>query len=339
MKHDRFLTRSLPNVSLFAAIILTITVFMGCSDIGAKMDPLGLRGFGKKPVRIATTKLEYLPAPLLLVPRHSMWCDNISFHLNHPVCFNLLTPRQIEIHLATGRANFALLSADDFARIVDSPDYEMLAVPINKYGKTRRQGLLIVSAQSPLQAVHDLKGQVLHMMPEGDPLNEAVLGLLLEAGIIDHGPDENPVGVTIKNRKDVEAIIDGVLEDPGSGGIIPAAEYEQWKEARGKLDVTSPTKDQVHVLARTVVVPNGPFVASKKNSVKLTEKMRKYLLEKAGQGKLILAPMGFTGFAPPLDKADYQSFFEVYEKVRVFKSSASHVHMPLNDRQAPAKTK
>jgi hypothetical protein len=301
----------------------------GCADIRGKVDHFKLGNFSKRPIRVAITNLQYSPPPHFLVPSHRLFCDNLSFYLDHPVCFELLTPRQIRVHLADGRTNFAMLSAGDFAQIADSPDYEMLAVPVHKSGKTSRQGLVVVSAESPIQSLANLKGSILYLIPQEDLINGAGLGLLLEAGVVEKGTEGKPVGIEIRKCNSAESLVERVCKDPKSGGIIPAAAYEKWRESTERLIIPQPSRSQVRIISKTVLIPNGPFIASTHNPPELTEKVHTYLLKEVSKWQPILSPMGYTGFAKPRAKGDYKPFFDVYDKVRELNITQPVFILPL----------
>jgi len=75
------------------------------------------------------------------------------------------------------------------------------------------------------------------------------------------------------------------------------------------------SQDQVRILARTVHVPEGPFLASANTPPEMIDKVRGYLLNVAPQRKLILDPLGYSGFAEPLDPKEYQPFDAICAKL------------------------
>lgn len=136
----------------------------------------------RSPTRIGVTSLDLSPVPPFL-PKSFLFQQDLERHLEEPVVFDLMSPRQIRVHLGTGRARFAMLSPAEYAEIAPAGSSEIMAVPLNLHGGTYRQGLIIVSPKSDIHALSELKGMRFHFLPAGDILNEAALGALWEAGL------------------------------------------------------------------------------------------------------------------------------------------------------------
>jgi len=280
------------------------------------VDPLNLRGLGEPPIRVGVTKLEFSPPPLIFVPKWSLFNDGLAFHLNKPVSFDLLTPRQIRVHLGTGRVKFALLSQADYAQIAKAETCKILAVPKNANKQTHRRGLIIVAAKSPIKALSELKAKRFHFMPYGNILNELALGTLHEANVASTELDKGILGLELDTHhiSSLEVAKSVVLEQ-NVAGVIDEADYESWPEAGGSFVLLRPSKDQVRVIAKTISVPEGPFVVSINAPEELTQKVRDYLLKDLNKQPLALAPMGYTGFAEPIDPSEYNAYFKMYKKL------------------------
>ncbi|UCD27907.1 MAG: PhnD/SsuA/transferrin family substrate-binding protein [Planctomycetota bacterium] len=292
-----------------------LLLLTGCSTVGNIVDPLNLRGLGEPPIRVGVTKLEFSPPPLIFVPKWSLFNDGLSFHLNKPVSFDLMTPRQIRVHLGTGRVKFAMLSPADYSQIAHAETSKILAVPKNNNQETHRRGLIIVAAKSPIHALSELKNKRFHFMPSGDILNELALGALLDSGIPKEEIDKGILGLELDTHhiSSLEVAKSVVLENVA--GVIDEADYNKWPEKGGSFVLLSPSKDQVRVIAKTIRVPEGPFVVSINTPKELTDKVRNYLLKDVNKEKLILAPMGYTGFAEPIDPEEYKPYFELHRKL------------------------
>ncbi len=288
----------------------------GCSTVAQVVDPLNLRGLGQQPVRVGITRLEFPPP--LFVPKHSLFNDNLALYLNKPVCFELLNPRQIRVKMGTGRLQFAMLTAGDFEQIAPADTYEILAVPKDTQGRIIRRGLIIVAPNSRLQSLSELKKQRFHFLPPEDPLNEAALGALLEAGVdkkdLNQGLLELGMSLGMHHINSLEVAKSVVLEQ-NAAGVIDEDDYNKWKETGGSLLLLNPSRDQVRIIAHTVTIPAGPFLAAKNNPPELTAKVKEFLFKVVGKNPLALAPLGYSGFVDPIDLKEYQPFFDVYRRL------------------------
>lgn len=297
---------------MFACSLL-VALVNGCSTL----DPLNVRTLGKPPIRVGVAKYEITPT-LFFLPKWSLLNDDLALYLNEPVAFQLMTPRQIRVHLGTGRLKFAMLSPGDYCQVAAEDNHRVLAVATDAQGKTSRRGLIIVAANSPIHSISELKGQRFHFMPEGDVLNEAALGALLEAGVVKADLDRGILGLELDTRHISSAeVVKSVVLEGKAGGVIDEADYNKWAETGGVvlLPVPLPSRDQVRVIGRTVRVPYGPFVVSIHTSPELTERVADYLLNVVPQRKLVLAPMGYGGFVAPVDDKQYEPFFEIHRKL------------------------
>jgi ABC-type phosphate/phosphonate transport system substrate-binding protein len=320
-----------------AFLLLVSFLTTGCSvghSVGGLVDPFNLLGLGKPPVRIGVTSLELTPPPII-IPKRALFEDNLAFHLGEPVSFDLMTPRQIRVHLGTGRLKFAMLSPADFCEIVEADNSRILAVPANDNGHTYRRGLIIVSARSTVRSLEELKSKRFHFMPKGNSLNEAALGALMEAGITVTKLDKGILGLELDTYhiNSLEVAKSVVLED--TAGVIDAADYEKWKDSGGSLVLLSPSKDQVRVIAETVRVPEGPFVVSIHTAPELTEKLRRYLLDEVNKKPLVLSSLGFSKFVEPIDPAEYRAFGELHRRLHPPKEGEAATHPASETKPAP----
>lgn len=278
----------------------------------------GLVGCGPvfhSPTRIGVTSFDLSPLPPFL-PKRILFQRDLEAYLDEPVVCDLMSPRQIRVHLGTGRAKFAMVSAADFAEIAPAGNFEILAVPTNLHGRTSRRGLIVVSPRSRIQSVRELKGVRFHFMPAGDVLNEAALGALLDAGIAKREIDRGILGLELDTShiSSLEVAKSVVLEE-SAAGVIDEADYESWPERGGSLMLLSPSREQVRVIGQTVAVPEGPFLASTQTPAELRQKVKHYLIQDLKDKKIVLGVLGITGFADPIDPADYQPYFELRRKL------------------------
>ncbi len=299
----------------WACLVLAAMV-SGCSAL----DPLNVRSLGKPPIRVGVAKYETAPT-LLFLPKWSLLNDDLALYLNEPVAFRLMQPWQIRVHLGTGRFKFAMLSPGDYCEVAREDNHRILAVPVDAKGRTSRRGLICVAAKSPIHSLSELKGRRFHFLPDGDVLNEAVLGTLLEAGVVKADLDKGILGLELDTHHISSAeVAKSVVLEEKAAGVVDEADYNAWPKTGGIVLVPVPmpplpSRDQVRVIGQTVRVPNGPFVVSVHTSPELTGKVRDYLLNVVPKRKLVLAPMGCSGFAEPIDPSEYEPFFEIYRKL------------------------
>ena len=174
----------------------------------------------------------------------------------------------------------------------------------------------MVAPQSKFKAPGDLKGVRFHFMPHGDVLNEAALGALVECGIAIKDIDKGILGLELDTShiSSLEVAKSVVLEN--AAGVIDEADYNKWPDKGGSLVLLVPSKDQVRVIARTVRVPEGPFVVSKETPEELREQLRHYLLEEVNSKKLVLAALGISSFGPPVSSDEYKPYFELRGRLK-----------------------
>lgn len=268
----------------------------------------------ESPTRIGVTSLDLSPLPPFL-PKRILFQRELESELDGPVVFDLMSPRQIRIHLGTGRAAFAMVSAADFSQIAPAGNYEILAVPTNLNGQTSRRGLIVASAKSQIQSLADLKSRRFHFLAGGDVLNEAALGTLMESGLSRQDIDRGILGLELDTShiSSLEVAKSVVLED--AAGVIDEADYDRWPDRGGSLVLLAPSKEQVRILGRTVRVPEGPFLASRETPEETREQIKRYLIEDLKSKTIVLGVLGVTGFAEPIDVSEYEPYFALHRKL------------------------
>ncbi len=304
----------LPGLSRLSGLAI-LAACAGCSQVGSVVDPFNVLGISKPPVRFGVTELDLLPPPLL-VPKRALFEQDLSYHLKEPVSFDLMTPRQIRVHLGTARLKFALLTPGDYAEVAPANTGEILAVPINKHGETSRRGLIIVAKDSPLNSLADLRGRRFHFLPKDNVLNEAALGALMEAGLTRDELNKGlfGLGLDTSHISSLEVAKSVALEDR-SAGVIDEADYNAWPESGGSLLLLLPSRDQVKVIAQTVRVPEGPVMVSIHTTPEMRERVSNYLLNVVSGRKAVLDLLGVKGFAPPIDPGEYAAFSALHLKL------------------------
>lgn len=307
------------NPRVLMPIACLLTLLTGCATVGTSVgrivDPFNLVGLGAPPIRIGVTRLDLSPPPLLL-PKAVLFEENLSFHLGSAVSIDLLTPRQIRVHLGSGRLKFAMLSTEDYCAAAPGACSEILAVPLNEHKQAYRKGLIVVAPKSPIRSLSDIRSQRFHFMPRGNLLNEAAVGALMDAGLSKADLDKGLLGLELDTYhiSSLEVAKAVVLEGRAAG-VIDEADYLAWRDTGGSLLLLSPSKDQVRVIGETVRIPEGPFVVSVNTDPALKAKVQDYLLQTLPKRKLVLAALGCTGFAPPIDPKEYEPYCRIHYRL------------------------
>lgn len=285
-----------------------LAIFAVCVLAGCEVLP-------KPPMRIGVSSLDLSPLPPFL-PKRTLFQEDLQQALKEPVMFELLQPWQIRVHLGTGRVKFAMLSTEEYAEVGPGKNSEILAVPRNSHGNQYRQGLIVVSPRSRIQKMSELKKVRFHFLPAGNPLNEAVLGALLDAGVSSKQIDKGILGLELDTShiSSLEVAKSVVLEE-NVAGVIDEADYNLWPDKGGSLVLLSPSKEQVRVIGKTVRVPEGPFVASLQAPAELRDRIRHYLLEEVNSKKLVLGVLGIKSFAPPIAFSEYEPYIAIHNKL------------------------
>jgi len=324
----------LPVPRLWAVAVLAVC---GCSGVGEVVDPFNVLGLARPPLRIAVTTLDLAPPPLML-PKRTLFQQDLTFHLDEPVTFELLTPRQVRVHLGTGRVKFAMLTAADYMHIAPAGTSRILALPRNRHGDVFRRGLIITARNSPVQQLSDARSRRFHRMPPGDDLNDAALAALIEAGVAARDVDKGILGLELDTShiSSLEVAKSVALEAAeGAVGVIDEHDYNAWPRTGGSLVLLMPSQDQVRVIGTTVRVPSGPFVVSVHTPEETTNKVRDYLFNVAARNKLVLAAMDCTGFAEPIPVEEYEPYFAAYRRLHPEAASQPGEDEPPPEGEAP----
>jgi len=276
------------------------------------------------PVRVGITR-DYLPH-LSLLPDVSTWDrllgpleaapwaplqQAIGRELDRPVHFERSNPRSIRYHLGTGRMQFAMVSASDYAEISLRPVCQILAVPVNVKGTTEHCGLIVVRADSPIKDLAELKGKRFAFGPRNDPiLHLAAMQTLAGAGITEKDiPREilPPFGHHFNSYENAKAVLfEGV-----PAGVVDELDFESWPAKTNLLTTLSVCQDGFRVLAKTEPVPEGPILASTQADPQMVDKVRELLLSKLSGDRAVLGKLHYKGFQPG-DPALYVPYVTAY---------------------------
>jgi ABC-type phosphate/phosphonate transport system substrate-binding protein len=291
------------------ALPLALAVLCGCQGLKTVVDPLNVLGGEKPPIRVGVTTLDLAPPPLML-PKRELFNLAMADYLKEQVQFELLTPRQIRVHLGTGRMAFAILRPIDYAQMTPTDACQVLAMPLNANRQPYRQGLIVTAPKSAIKELSDARSARVHFMPDGNPLNDALVGAMVEAGIPKERIDKGILGLGLDTHhiSSLEVAKSVVLEEKAVG-VIDEADYNKWPKSGGSLVFLTPSQDQVRVIGKTARAPEGYFVVSAKAPPGLKSKIDEFLFTAAPKyHKLALASMDITGYARPSDEQQYESY-------------------------------
>jgi hypothetical protein len=213
--------------------------------------------------------------------------------------------RSIGYHLGTGKMQFAMVSAPEYAEITRRPVSTIVAVPINVKGTSEHGGLIIVKKESKIQSLADLKGKRFAFGPREDAiLHRAALATLAKAGIGEKDiPKEilPPFGFYMNSFEIGKA----VLVEVAPAGIVDELDFESWPEKSTILTQLSVCQDRYRIIGKTEPVLEGPIIASIKTDPELVASMRNLLVNKLKGDKSVLGKLHYSGY-----KAADQSFYQ-----------------------------
>ncbi len=277
------------------------------------------------PVRVGITR-DYLPH-LSIVPDVSTWDrflgpleaapwtplqQALGKELNQPVHFERSNPRSIRYHLGTGRMQFAMVSASDYAEISLRPVSQIVAIPVNTKGTTQHGGLIVVRAGSPIKTLSELKGKRFAFGPRNDPiLHLAARQVLAREGITEKDiPREiiPPFGHHLNSYECAKAVLfEGV-----PAGVVDELEFESWPAKANILTTLSVCQDGFRILGRTDPVPEGPFLAGANTDAQLVSRVRELLTAKLKGNTAVLGKLHYSDFRSG-DESVYKDYIATYK--------------------------
>lgn len=255
-----------------------------------------------RPVRVGYTKIDLIGPNLLPEVLCNRWETlrldlGLYLGLDKFVQLELLKPRQIRVHLGTGRVAVAIVDAAEYAEVSRGDNSTVLAVAVNPAGNTERVGLIITQANSPIQSLADLKGKRFDFGPKGDALLDVGAACTLwKAGVKREDIQKDKLLGEYRHLNSQE-VAKAVAYAKSAAGIVDEAEYRKWPETGGSLLLGTVSKDQFRILHRTIPVPEMIVLASEKADPVLVEKIHKYFVEEVNRKQLaVLSWLGVKGF-------------------------------------------
>ncbi len=281
------------RLSKFAFPLMIVAIASGCQG-GARMVSLS-----KPSIHVASTRV----GAFLLPAEYRALHPELEKLFNQPVVFDpYISGADIGKQLASGRAQFAVLTAREFADIPTTTKLEMVAAGQNSTGKVARQGLIVAKSSSPIQTIAECKGQRFCFGPKGELLLDYAALATLEANGVqpsDLKKELPPLSLdgrlhSLGGSADVAKLVafDGGI----SCGVVDEVTFNSLPDSGGSL-LSGPSKDQLRVLGKTEAVPEIVVVASPQTDPAKVQLLREYLLTRAKNNAEVCSQMGVTSFA------------------------------------------
>jgi ABC-type phosphate/phosphonate transport system substrate-binding protein len=291
--------------------LLSVSWLTGCAPTENRpfglLDPFGLGreifGIGKEPVRVGITLVStdrVYAAPWLPLQRR------MQRALKQPVQFEPLQPFQIKAHLADGRLQFAMIRENEKAEVLAEPGIaRVVASPVFEEGANQNRALLVVSADSDIRSIEQLRNRRIAFGPIGDPLTHvAALGLLEKNGIDRDSIKREllPIPGTLRHHLNSFESAKAVIYERPLGiaaGFVAKKDYDNWPDTGGSLLLGRISKDQLRILGETEAVPNlpdGPVLASAKTDAALVNRVSTFLTEELPKDKNICSRLGLIRY-------------------------------------------
>lgn len=279
---------------------LTLAGATGCQTTGSYL--LSTIGLQKKPLAMALVldRPTEAVAALNPFPAYAAMQKAMADHLGRPVAIDPCFVFQARQGLGSGWYAIADVTPAQYAHLVGEGAPRVLAVPIDKDGKTARSALLIVPAASEVSKPEDLRGKKVAFGPADDGRTHyAALQLLREHGLrpTDLSLEALPVPGSLRHMPDMRALAQTVMNGSAAAGFMDESAWDALPMHAEKED--APAQDRFRVLGRTAELPLRLFVASPRLEAADAEKVTDFLLAAAKDHADVLEPLGVTGYQQP----------------------------------------
>ncbi len=290
-----------PKPRLVVALvgIAVLVAQAGCRG-AAGASFLSLFGLSQKPVVIAL-----LADPTTLDPfaPHEKLRLAMSETIRRPVRLDLCLPVALEASLKLGFYDFALVTPACYVQMRDRQRFEVLAASVDRAGRVAYPAVLVVSADSELNDVADLRGKKVAFGPRpAARTHHAGLALLSEHGLekSDLSLALLPLPGSLRHFSEMREIALAVQNGDFDAGFIDEPAFDEFE--RGPADEAAPNRDQLRVIARTLPVPDLLVIQSPKVDQQVARTVTDFLLAVDQTHPEALRPLLLSAYRKPTAK-------------------------------------
>lgn len=220
--------------------------------------------------------------------------------LRQPVSVDSCFAFQAGQGLASGWYALAVVSPSQYAALPPGSRARVLAVAVDRRGRTARAGLLIVPEQSAIRSIGDLRGKTVAFGPAGDSLtHRAALQLLRESGVAreDLALELLPVPGSLKHLPNYKAVTQSVLSSGSAAGFVDESAWEEMPESGG--DMRNPARSQFRIIGRTISLPVELVIASPRLDPATADQIEQFLLRLGKRKPDVARALDVSGYAEP----------------------------------------
>jgi phosphonate transport system substrate-binding protein len=291
--------RPKPRLAVTLVSIAGLVAQAGCRGAGGASF-LNLFGLSQKPVVIA---LLADPATLDPFAPHEKLRLAMSETIRRPVRLDLCLPIALEPNLKLGFYDFALVTPACYVQMRDRQRFEVLAASVDRAGRVAYPAVLVVSADSELNDVADLRGKKVAFGPRPDArTHHAGLALLSK-----HGLEKNdlslslfPLPGSLRHFSEMREIALAVQNGDFDAGFIDEPAFQEFEY--GPVAEDAPDRDQLRVIARTLPVPDLLVIQSPKVDRQVARNVTDFLLAVDQTHPEALRPLLLSAYQKPTAK-------------------------------------
>lgn len=269
-----------------------ILALVGCQG-GARMVSLT-----KPAVHVASTRIGALLLPAEFRGLHAQ----LEQLYQQPVVFDpYFDGATIGKQLASGRADFAILSSREYAQIPEQPRCELVAAALNADGKAARKAVIVAKADSELKSLADCKGRRFVFGPGGDLLLEhATIEALRKGGVEPKELTTELPPLSLDGRlralggsAEIAKVV--AFDLTVSAGVVDEVTWKSLPDSGGSI-LSGASKDKLRIIGETEAVPEMVVVASPKTDPARVQMLREFLLAGVTKQPEVCQQLGVSGF-------------------------------------------
>ncbi|HOO16736.1 MAG TPA: PhnD/SsuA/transferrin family substrate-binding protein [Phycisphaerae bacterium] len=227
----------------------------------------------------------------------------MSRDLQRTVALDLCFPFQLQPCLETGLYHAAVVSPIQYARLSEAQRFPVIAVPAGEGEPIVQPALLVVPADSLIQAVEDLCGETVAFGPAPDSRTHyAALDLLAAHGLqkADLRLELLPIPGSLKHLPNAREVVSCVLSGGAAAGFVDEGEWQKLPETSNADGAIA--RDKLRVIARTAALPNQLVVASPRLDPQTLERMQSFFIHAGETHPEALQPLRIERFELPSDE-------------------------------------